>query len=270
MKIGDTRIFLVFGLGIVAMVTAVVIWQRAVQRWIESDRRESDSYEAVQKIKQIEAHLAAVESERHDRALSALSQDLRTMQQLADDDARQQARWEKLEELLSLRVAQLRSNAAPTKEHQEQLHTVLREIGEEESQRLHRHIEDKQKQMFTTVKEITGVLAGGALLFLFVFWLLRREIVARRQAEIRIAEEHAALERTMRELDESHWHLDKVAEYLPICMECGKVKTAGTRWEPLIEYFRKNELLLSHGLCPECDAKVRKNFTETRSDPKPT
>jgi len=272
MKAEDVKIVVVFGMGVLAVVSAIVIWQRSVQRWIESDRLEGNAYETVQRIKQLESHLAMAESERRDYAVMALGKDVRTLRQLAGEDARQQAHWETLEKLLSQRLAQLQGRAAPNKETPEQLRVLLQSISEEENLRLHQRIERKQAQMFSTVKEITAILVGGTLLFLCVFWLLRREIVARGAAEVRIRQEHEALEKTMRDLEQSHWHLDKVAEFLPICMECGKVKTADAHWEPIIDYFRKNELFLTHGLCPECAATVRKDFSGKRtgsSDPKP-
>jgi CHASE3 domain sensor protein len=267
MKAEDMKIFLVFGIAVLAVVAAIVIWQRSVQHWIESDYKEAAARETVQGIKQLEGHLAMVESGRRDYAIAAVGKDMRILRQLVAGDEREQARWETMETLLAQSMAQWHGNAAPNKELQDQIHKLLQKIGEEESLRLHQRIEHKQTQMFSTVSKITAILCVGTVLFLCVFWLLRREIVARRAVEAEIRKEHAALEKTMRELEQSHWHLDKVAEFLPICMECGRVKTADTHWEPLIDYFRKNELFLTHGLCPQCAAKVRKDFTETRTVP---
>jgi heme-degrading monooxygenase HmoA/PAS domain-containing protein len=68
-----------------------------------------------------------------------------------------------------------------------------------------------------------------------------------------------ALRQTNEELDialsdlkESHWHLRKIQETLPICMYCGKVKTGDARWEGVVEYLKANSLFLSHGCCPGC------------------
>jgi flagellar biosynthesis regulator FlaF len=267
MKAEDMKALAIFGLGVLAMIAAIVIWQRSVQRWVESDHLESNAYEVVHRINQLENHLAMAENERRDYAVSALGKDVRTLRQLANEDVGQRTRWEALETLLSRRLNQLLGSAQPDNETPQQLRALLRNIGAEEDLRLHRRIERKQAQMFTTVQEITAILIVGMVLFLGVFWLLHREILARRDAEVRIREEHAALEKAMHDLDQSHWHLDKVAEFLPICMECGKVKTAGAQWEPLIEYFRKNELFLTHGLCPECDAKVRASVPRKKPDP---
>jgi hypothetical protein len=63
-----------------------------------------------------------------------------------------------------------------------------------------------------------------------------------------------ALEAALAELDTSYWHLKKIQEVLPICMECGKVKTSESHWEDVAKYLRENSLFLSHGYCPACAA----------------
>jgi heme-degrading monooxygenase HmoA len=60
------------------------------------------------------------------------------------------------------------------------------------------------------------------------------------------------VERALAELDQSHWHLRKIQETLPICMYCGKVKTGDVQWEGVVEYLKANSLFLSHGCCPAC------------------
>ena len=60
------------------------------------------------------------------------------------------------------------------------------------------------------------------------------------------------LEKALAELNESHWHLRKIQETLPICMYCGKVKTGEAQWEGVVEYLKENSLFLSHGCCPGC------------------
>jgi heme-degrading monooxygenase HmoA len=60
------------------------------------------------------------------------------------------------------------------------------------------------------------------------------------------------LEKALSDLNESHWHLRKIQETLPICMYCGKVRTGEAHWEGVVEYLKKNSLFLSHGCCPNC------------------
>lgn len=275
MRTEDKRAIVVFGIGLLALVAVVVLWQRSVSRWIESDRLQSHAYEIVQRIERIEGHLTMAETGRRDYAIAALAKDMRALRRTATETPQQQARWQNFEMLLAKRLAQLQESGPNTvltaedKELQDKLRVLVREIGEEETQRLHQRIEWKESQMFSTVKEVTAITAVGTMLFLCVFYLLRREISARRVAEEQIRKEHAALENTMRDLERSHWHLDKVAEFLPICMECGKVKTADTHWETIIDYFRKNELLFTHGYCPECAAKVRAKYEQDTKEKKP-
>jgi len=61
-----------------------------------------------------------------------------------------------------------------------------------------------------------------------------------------------ALEATAAELKASYWHLKKIQEFLPICVECGRVKTSESQWEPVAAYLRENSLFLTHGYCPPC------------------
>ena len=63
---------------------------------------------------------------------------------------------------------------------------------------------------------------------------------------------NAGLENALKDLQESHWHLRKIQEVLPICMGCGKVKTGDATWEEVVEYFKRNCLFLSHAYCPAC------------------
>jgi heme-degrading monooxygenase HmoA len=76
----------------------------------------------------------------------------------------------------------------------------------------------------------------------------------------RLTEANARLEKALEELDRSYWHLRKIQEVLPICMDCGRVKTADASWDTVADYFRKNSLMVSHGYCPDCAVKARAAF----------
>lgn len=65
----------------------------------------------------------------------------------------------------------------------------------------------------------------------------------------------ARLEKALIELTESQRLLTNIQEVLPICMGCGKVKNQESKWEAVVEYFQRNNLLLSHGYCPNCYQK---------------
>ena len=62
--------------------------------------------------------------------------------------------------------------------------------------------------------------------------------------------------RQKRELEESHWQLKKIGELLPICMECGKVKTGAATWEDLRAFLQTHGQFLTHGYCPECATRL--------------
>ncbi|MBR9989549.1 MAG: PAS domain S-box protein [Gemmatimonadetes bacterium] len=81
------------------------------------------------------------------------------------------------------------------------------------------------------------------------FATLTREI-ARKSRELE--QVNGELERTLADLKTSYWHLQKIQEVLPVCMSCGQVKGDGSRWEPVIEYLKTNDIFLSHGYCPPC------------------
>jgi hypothetical protein len=93
----------------------------------------------------------------------------------------------------------------------------------------------------------------GRALSVFVIWMVTLLGVERRRAEARLAE-------SLRDLQDSFWHLRKIQEVLPLCMSCGKVKADGDRWEKLTDFLRRNSLLVSHGYCPECFEKARRAF----------
>lgn len=81
-------------------------------------------------------------------------------------------------------------------------------------------------------------------------------VIAREHAHQRklVARAHAELETVHKELKDSHWHLRKIQEFLPICMMCHKVKTADGEWDDLARFFAEHTDFLTHGYCPECQA----------------
>lgn len=87
------------------------------------------------------------------------------------------------------------------------------------------------------------------------------------QAQLRDAKNElettkAKLEETLADLNSSYWHLKKIQEVLPVCLECGAVRTGRGSWEPVLEYLKQNSLLLSHGYCPACMPKVMGRWRE--------
>ena len=64
------------------------------------------------------------------------------------------------------------------------------------------------------------------------------------------------LEKANRELHDSHWHLKKIAEVLPMCMSCRAVKTGEQSWEDVSTFLARSSDFLSHGYCARCAAMV--------------
>jgi heme-degrading monooxygenase HmoA len=70
----------------------------------------------------------------------------------------------------------------------------------------------------------------------------------------------ADLEQAVKELLESQLHLANLQAVIPICMICGKVKSSESKWEDVVAYFKRSNLSLSHGYCPDCFAQEMEKF----------
>ena len=79
-------------------------------------------------------------------------------------------------------------------------------------------------------------------------------------AQISLLEENTTLQTAYVQLKDSFWHLQKIQEVLPICMECGKVKTTDSSWEDVVSFLKNHSLFLSHGYCPECAKKITAKY----------
>lgn len=76
---------------------------------------------------------------------------------------------------------------------------------------------------------------------------------ARKSEEL--AQAKSDLEHVLKELKESNWMLRKVADVLPVCMYCGRVRPGqrpDTEWESAADFLKRNSRFLSHGCCPRC------------------
>lgn len=82
-----------------------------------------------------------------------------------------------------------------------------------------------------------------------------------------VQSENQTLKAAYEQLDKTFWHLKKIQEVLPICMACGKVKTTDSSWEDVVSFLKNNSMFLSHGYCPECAAKVMRQFSKRRDAP---
>jgi hypothetical protein len=69
----------------------------------------------------------------------------------------------------------------------------------------------------------------------------------------------AELSSALEALRESHWHVKKIQEFLPICAQCHRVPAgeAGEgEWRHLVSFLADNGLLMTHGYCPECEERA--------------
>jgi response regulator RpfG family c-di-GMP phosphodiesterase len=53
---------------------------------------------------------------------------------------------------------------------------------------------------------------------------------------------------------DSFWHLRKIQEVLPLCMNCGQARDEQGQWLSLPAYLQRHAAFLSHGYCPTCEA----------------
>jgi hypothetical protein len=77
----------------------------------------------------------------------------------------------------------------------------------------------------------------------------------------------AKLKEAKEELETSYWHLRRIQEYMPICCRCHKVRTneeEPASWMRLVDYLEANEILFTHGLCPECYEEELAKLEKTR------
>ena len=52
--------------------------------------------------------------------------------------------------------------------------------------------------------------------------------------------------------------IDQLESFVGICSYCNKYRTEDNEWLPIEKYIKDNTgRKLTHGICPECNAKVR-------------
>jgi hypothetical protein len=86
---------------------------------------------------------------------------------------------------------------------------------------------------------------------------ITRELAKSSRERVKAAKE---LGRTLAELRSSHWHVRKIQEFLPTCCVCHNVRVTPNEeeaaWRSLSSFLAEHGLLMSHGYCPPCEAKV--------------
>lgn len=86
---------------------------------------------------------------------------------------------------------------------------------------------------------------------------LTTELVASNRERTKVAGE---LKSALVELENSHWHIRRIQEFLPACCVCKKIRPTSADeeavWLSLSSFLAQNGLLMSHGYCPGCEARV--------------
>jgi hypothetical protein len=89
---------------------------------------------------------------------------------------------------------------------------------------------------------------------------LNNELTAalRDQAKTKAALRRASadLAQALDDLKRSHWLIERIQDLLPVCMECGRVKTTDGAWQDVISFLKTRSSFLSHGYCPDCYARI--------------
>jgi PAS domain S-box-containing protein len=83
-----------------------------------------------------------------------------------------------------------------------------------------------------------------------------------------ISERHAAeeaQEQLVTELQERLSQIEALEELIPVCAWCQNVRDDEGYWKSVTEYLETRQgLKLTHGICPECEAKARAEAQEQR------
>ncbi len=85
-----------------------------------------------------------------------------------------------------------------------------------------------------------------------------RDVTLRKRAEDELKASVAANEALVAQLREALDNVKTLSGFLPICMYCHKIRDDQGFWERLENYITSHTgALLSHGLCPDCRARLR-------------
>jgi PAS domain S-box-containing protein len=89
-----------------------------------------------------------------------------------------------------------------------------------------------------------------------VIYGVARDITARQRAD-------ADRERLLGELQAALAEVKKLQDILPICMYCKNIRADENYWQTVEAYISQHtHATFSHGICPSCYEKVRKDWTD--------
>ncbi|MEO8334338.1 MAG: antibiotic biosynthesis monooxygenase family protein [bacterium] len=77
------------------------------------------------------------------------------------------------------------------------------------------------------------------------------------EAQVELSMVHSQVASALDQLAASHWHIRRIQELLPTCLDCGDVKAEDGSWNGLHAFLMANATspILSHGYCPTCAAR---------------
>jgi len=65
--------------------------------------------------------------------------------------------------------------------------------------------------------------------------------------------------------EKTNQFISQLETFLPICSYCKKYRTEDDEWLPIEKYLKESTgRKLTHGICPECNARIREEFLRKR------
>lgn len=87
------------------------------------------------------------------------------------------------------------------------------------------------------------------------------ELRARAQVGMRVVNLQASLAAHVTELQDALSKVKQLSGLLPICSYCHRIRNDGDYWQQMEQYLSQHsDARFSHGICPECFAKVAAEF----------
>jgi DNA-binding response OmpR family regulator len=87
------------------------------------------------------------------------------------------------------------------------------------------------------------------------------ELRARVQVGMRVIRLRAELSQRVRELERALEQVKQLDGLLPICSYCKRIRNDEDYWQQIEHYLAQHsDARFSHGICPECLARVRRDF----------
>jgi PAS domain-containing protein len=101
--------------------------------------------------------------------------------------------------------------------------------------------------------------------------LLLRDITRQREAETALMIAQQTLRERVQELEQAAAHVRTLQDLLPICSYCKRVRTDHDYWQQIESYVStRSNVRFSHGICPDCYARVVRDTESPGSPASPT